>query len=455
MSQNNEFSSKLGLLLTTLGSAVGLGCIWRFPAEVQANGGGAFLLVFILCTIVLGIPVMLAEFTVGRAGKSDAISSLANLGARKVGWLVGGLGLLAGLLVLSFYAVVCGWTFEYLVASLTGDMFSGIDVNMPEEQIEAALQSKMHTMIHTPWLPLGATLLMLVATMGVLVGGVQNGIERLSKVMMPALFIVLIIFVVVAAMAPGATAGYEYFLKPDFSKITFNTVLAALGQAFFSLSLGMAILITYGSYFPKDTNLGKTSAIVAILGLLVAVMMGMIIFPLMLSFNQTEGIEGTTLLFMTMPELFVYMPMSWLWSALFFFLVLVAAMTSCVSFAEPLVALLTQRLGLKRLAACLIVLIPLVILSSICSLSQMHDTCLTVGGVPFFDFLNQSATDYLLTLSSVVLCVWLGWFAPKTLLRDQLTNEGSLKIWYYGIVRFTLRYVAPILILFVFLESFL
>ena len=453
---NTQFSSKLGLLLTTLGSAVGLGCVWRFPAEVQENGGGAFLLIFILCTLVLGIPAMLAEFSVGRAGRGDAIGAMVNLGWKKSGWVIGGCATLACALIMSFYMVVCGWTLEYFVASITGDMFSGIDVNMPEAQIEGALKAKMDYMVHSTWLPLGSTILMLVASVGVLFGGVQKGLERMAKVLMPALFIILLIFVVVAAMAPGAAEGYKYFLEPDFSKISVLTVLNALGQAFFSLSLASAVLVTFGSYFPKDTNLGRTASTVALLGLFVALMVGMIIFPLLLTFNQDHSsVEGTTLIFMTMPELFVYMPMPQLWSILFFYLLLVAAVTSCIALAESLVAFFTQHLNLSRTKACLLVILILLPLTSLCSLSQAYGLDLRIGGMLVFDFINNFATNILLPLGAVMLCVWFGWFAPKRLLESELTNHYTHKIWYYGLVRFTLRFLAPTLIMLVFIESFL
>ncbi|MCF0218895.1 MAG: sodium-dependent transporter [Muribaculaceae bacterium] len=449
-----QFASKLGLLLATLGSAVGLGSVWRFPAEVQTNGGGAFLLIFILCTIVLGIPVMLAEFAIGRAGRGDTVSSLEKLGGKKLGWSVGGLALLAGLLILSFYIVVCGWTFEYFCASISGDLFSGFDANSAEADIKSALTRKMDFMVHSTWMPLIATFLMLATTIGIVAGGVRGGIERLSKLLMPALFIILALFVVVAAMTPGALDGYRYFLEPDFSKISADTVLAALGQAFFSLSLGMGLLITYGSYFPKTTNMCSTAVSVALLGLLVAVMMGMIIFPLVLTFGHGDAdVQGTTLIFMTMPELFVYLPMSQLWSILFFFLLLVAAITSCVSVAEALVALAIKRLKMERITACLLVLAILTPLSALCSLSQMTDTSFTVGGITVFDLFNNFATNYMLPLGSAALCVWLGWFAPKDLFREQLTNKGTLRIWYFGFIRFSLRFIAPILIMYIFIKS--
>lgn len=445
------FSSKIGLIAATVGSAVGLGNVWRFPAETQSNGGAAFLIIYIACVFLLGIPVMLAEFSIGRAGRSDAVGCLKNLGAPRSWWGVGGMAILASYLILCFYMVVAGWTGEYLWQSITGELYEGAVTDM-----KAVFAARMNEYISTTWEPLWATFVMIVLNIGILLGGVQKGIERLSNVLMPMLFLLLAIFCVKALTLPDAAAGVEFFLRPDWSAVTPQTLLNALGQAFFSLSLGMGILITYASYFPKDTKLAKIAVTVSLLDMLVAVMMGLIIFPAVTSFGlQGEGIEGATLVFVTLPEVFMHMPGTRIWSLLFFLLLTVAALTSTISIAEVSVAFIRDRFRMSRPKAVLAVMLPLFLFSSVCSLSQGVLSHITVYGRNIFDFLDTLATNMMLPLVSIGLCIWLGWFAPKGLLTSQLSNNGTLRTWLIAPVRFIIRYIAPVLILLVFICAFL
>lgn len=442
------FSSKIGLIAATVGSAVGLGNIWRFPAETQANGGAAFLIIYIACVFLLGIPVMLAEFTVGRSGRSDAVGCFKKLGAPRGWWSVGALGIIASYLITCFYMVVAGWTIEYLWQSLTGALYEPI----PGEDMKMAFSDRMQEYISTTWRPIWATVIMIVINAGVLLAGVQKGIERLSNILMPVLFLLLAIFCVQSLSLPNAAEGVEYFLKPDWNLVTPQTFLNALGQAFFSLSLGMGILITYASYFPKDTKLTRTAVTVSLLDMLVAVMMGIIIFPAVTSFGlQGEGIEGATLVFVTLPEVFESMPGTQIWSVLFFLLLSIAALTSTISISEVSVAFIRDRFKLSRAKAVLAVMSPLLIFSTICSLSQGVLSDYTLFGRNIFDFLDTLATNIMLPIGSIGLCIWLGWFAPKGLLKKELTNEGTLKMPLYQVIHFIIRWIAPILILTVFI----
>lgn len=449
--KNLTFSSKIGLIAATVGSAVGLGNIWRFPAVAQANGGGAFLIIYIGCVILLGIPVMLAEFSIGRAGKSDAIGSMKSLGAGK-GWRsFGGLSIMAAYLILSFYMVVVGWTVEYLWESITGELYANVGPDM-----KTTFAGHMKEYISDTWTPMVATVIMIVINIGVLLGGVQKGIERLSNWLMPVLFVLLVVFCIRALSFEKALEGYTFFLRPDWSVVTSGTFISALGQAFFSLSLGMGVLVTYSSYFPGDTNLTKTAVTVSLLDLLVAVMMGLIIFPAVMSFGLNgEGIEGATLVFVTLPEVFMQMHGTQIWSILFFLLLAVAALTSTISVAEVAVACIRDRFKVSRLKAVLIVMLPLFVISPICSLSQGALSGVTIFGLSIFNFLDTLATNVLLPVVSIGLCIWLGWFAPKGLLSDQLSNAGSLKTRLAMPIRFIIRWVAPLLILTVFICGFL
>ena len=449
--KNLTFSSKIGLIAATVGSAVGLGNIWRFPAVAQANGGGAFLIIYIGCVILLGIPVMLAEFSIGRAGKSDAIGSMKSLGAGK-GWRsFGGLSIMAAYLILSFYMVVVGWTVEYLWESITGELYANVGPDM-----KSTFAGHMKEYISDTWTPMVATVIMIVINIGVLLGGVQKGIERLSNWLMPVLFVLLVVFCIRALSFEKALEGYTFFLRPDWSVVTSGTFISALGQAFFSLSLGMGVLVTYSSYFPGDTNLTKTAVTVSLLDLLVAVMMGLIIFPAVMSFGLNgEGIEGATLVFVTLPEVFMQMHGTQIWSILFFLLLAVAALTSTISVAEVAVACIRDRFKVSRLKAVLIVMLPLFVISPICSLSQGTLSGVTIFGLSIFNFLDTLATNVLLPVVSIGLCIWLGWFAPKGLLSDQLSNADSLKTRLALPIRFIIRWIAPLLILTVFICGFL
>lgn len=364
MAKKAEFGSKIGLIAATVGSAVGLGNIWRFPAEVQSNGGAAFLLVYILCVFILGIPVMLTEFSLGRKGGSDAVGSLKNVGAPKIWWGVGGMAILASYLILCFYMVVAGWTFEYLWQSITGHLYEPV---AGAEGLNGQFSAHMREFITESWNPLVNTYVVIIINLVILLKGVQKGIEPVSM-----------------------------------------------------------------------------------LDLLVAVMMGIIIFPAVMSFNLAgEGLEGATLVFVTLPEVFTKMPGTQLWSILFFLLLLVAALTSTISISEVSIRFLQDRFRLSRVKACVVVLMPLFIFSSICSLSNGVLSHYTIGGMNIFNALDSFATNILLPLGSLLLCIYMGWKAPHTLLGDEITNYGTLRVRFLKVILFIIKYVAPVLILIV------
>ncbi len=455
MSTKSEFASKIGLIAATVGSAVGLGNVWRFPAEAQTNGGSAFLLLYIVCVLFLGVPVMLAEFSLGRGSKSDAIGAFLHFSPGRKWWLIGATSVLASYLILCYYMVVAGWTLEYLVESIGGGLFENT-TDIGGGELRGIFSAKMDEYISTDLRPLLYTLVLIAINTGVLLGGVSGGIERLSNIMMPVLFVILVAMCVVSLSLPNASAGVEYFLAPDFSKITPSTVINALGQAFFSLSLGMGILITFSSYYPKDTRLTRTSVVVALSSLLVAVLMGLIIFPAVKSFGlDNESLRGATLVFVTLPEIFVNLPLPRLWASLFFFLLFVAALTSSVSIAEVSIATLQDRFKWGRRKATLCVLLPLVAFSSLCSLSFGSLSDFYVFGKTVFDLLDWFTTDILLPFVSLGVCVYVGWFAPKTLVGDQLTNDGNLKAPMRKAFFVIIRYIAPLLIALIFINNYL
>lgn len=455
MATTPKFASKIGLIAATVGSAVGLGNVWRFPAETQANGGAAFLLLYIGCIFLLGIPVMTAEFALGRGGESDAAGVYARVTPRRRHWrLAGGFSVLASYLILSFYMVVSGWTLEYLLRSVTGELYSALPADLGAD--EAVFASRMSAYIASAWSPIVFTVIMVMSNLGILLLGVQKGIEKMSNIAMPLLFLLLLGFVGVALSLPGAAEGVSFFLRPDFSAITGRTLINALGQAFFSLSLAMGILVTYASYYPPQTRLTRTAVTVALLDLLVAIMMGLIIFPAVMSFGLTDSsLEGSTLVFVTLPEIFVRMGAPSLWSSLFFLLLTVAAFTSTISLAEVSVAFVGQRLKCRRRTACLIVVLPLLVLSPVCSLSVGPWSGYTICGMTIFDFLDNVTTNYMLPIGGILLCIYMGWVAPRDFFRRQLTNDGTIRAAVLPAILFIVRYVAPLLIAVILLSPYL
>lgn len=452
MAGKTQFGSRIGLIAATVGSAVGLGNIWRFPAEAQSNGGAAFLLIYIVCVAVLGIPVMLAEFSLGRGTGRDAVASFQKLSPKTQWWVGGALATLASYLILSFYLVVAGWTLEYLWESITGGLYSGTGT----EGMEVTFKEKMGEYISGSWEPLLATYAIIGINILVLLKGVQKGIEKMSNILMPALFLLLVFFCIAALTLPQASEGLKYFFNPHFSKITAETVVNALGQAFFSLSLGMGILITYSAYYPKKTNLVSTAATVSFLDLMVAILMGMIIFPAVMSFGlDGESLEGATLVFVTLPEVFASMPLTRFWSTLFFLLLLVAAVTSTISLAEVSIAFVSERLKIGRKKACWIVMLPLVALSSVCSLSQGPISHIKIFSLNIFDFLDTVATNLMLPTAAILSCLFLGWIAPKAFLRKELTNNGKINKRIAGFIFGVVRYLAPALIAVILIAKFL
>lgn len=448
-----QFGSKIGLIAATVGSAVGLGTVWRFPAETQAGGGAAFLILYIACVIILGIPVMLAEFSMGRASQSDAVGSYAKLGKNKA-WQLGGLlAVLAATLITMFYMVVGGWTLEYLTNSVTGDLFRTLENHTNATE---CFTDTMQQYVYSDFMPVVNTILMVLLNIGVLIGGVQKGIERLSTITMPILFVLLAIFCCYTLSLPNADEGIKYFLSPDFSKITPSTIISALGQAFFSLSLGMGILVTYGSYFPERAKLRQTSVIVCLSTLLVAVLMGMIIFPALTSFGMTDSaVAGTTLVFVTLPEIFTHMPGTQLWAIAFFALLLIAALTSTVSLAEVPIAYIQRRFNTRRKTAVLVTLIPMMLFSSICAMSFGSLETIRICGENLFNFLDGITSDIMLPVVAFTTCLFIGWFAPKGLLRSQLGVRDGERSLSASFVTLSIKVIAPACIIAILISNIL
>lgn len=454
MAAKVTFSSRVGLIAATVGSAVGLGNIWRFPAETQSNGGSAFLIVYILCILCLGIPIMLAEFSLGRGGRGDAESVFRKLAPNSKWWIAGALAILAAYIICAFYMVVAGWTLEYLWQSITGDLYTVSDISA--QAMESGFKNKMQEYVCSDWNPLVNTYILIALNLVILMGGVQKGIERMSNILMPILFLLLLIFAGVSLSLPGASEGLKFFFAPDFSKITPEVIVNALGQSFFSLSLGMGILITYSSYYPKNTKLVSTAFTVSFLDLLVAILMGIIIFPAISSFGLNNAtLEGTTLVFVTLPEIFASMPLTRLWSTLFFLLLIVAALTSTISISEVPIAWIQDKYKKSRKVACCIVLLPLFLFSAICSLSFGSLSYIKIAGLGIFDFLDTFATNILLPVVSILTCLFIGWKLKPEFFKNEITNSNTIYNKVYPYILFIIKYCAPPMLLIILIASFI
>ncbi len=453
MASPAKFSTKIGIIAATIGSAIGLGNVWRFPAETQANGGAAFLIVYVACVLVLGVPVMVAEFAIGRRGNSDAIGSIRNItGKKKPYWLIGVLAVIVPYIILCYYMVVSGWTFSYLVHSIDGALYTP---NAGDAGVD--FTEKMRHYVLSDYSPLIMTFIVIALNYGVLMFGVRKGIERLSNFAMPVLFVILFVFCIYVLTLPGAGSGVKYFLSPDFTKVTPTTFINALSQAFFSLSLGMGILVTYAAYYPKETKLARTASTVSVLDMFVAIMMGLIIFPAIGAFGDLDNSEiaGSTLIFVTLPEIFNQMPSPCLWSTLFFILLNIATLTSTVSIAEVAIASVQHRFKIGRKVSTLIVIAPLLVFSSICSLSLGRWSGFTIFGMTIFDAFDYFATNIMLPIVAFLMCVYIAWIAPRNILNDEITNNGTLRSRFYRIVIFIIRYIAPFMIALIFVGNFI
>ena len=446
MDSRGSFGSKLGVVLASAGSAVGLGNIWRFPTEVGRNGGAAFILIYLLCVVLLAMPVMVSEFVIGRASKTNTVHSYRVLAPGKPWVLTGFMGVLAGVLVLSFYSVVAGWTLNYTVESLTGQLMHSRDF--------AAHFSKFSA---HPLRPLLYVYLFLLLTHFVVSRGVRNGIERYSKLMMPLLFIILLLLVAVSITMPGSSTGLTFLLRPDFSKITVSTVLEAMGQAFYSLSVAMGCICTYASYFSKDVKLVNTAFKVAGIDTMIAIMSGVIIFPAVFSVGITPD-AGPSLVFIALPNVFQQAfgnipAMGYIVSVLFYGLLVLATLTSVISLQEVVTAYLSEEFSLSRAKAAGIVTMVCVFVGSLCALSMGPLKDFTIGGRNLFDFFDFFSGQIMLPIGGFLIALFVGWFMRRRVIWEQLTNQSSIPGRGIRTIIVLLKFFVPFLILLIFLSG--
>ena len=439
----DSFGSKFGVIAATAGSAIGLGNIWRFPYIAGENGGAAFLIIYLGFIVAIGIPVMLSEFTIGRSAQKNAFGSFKKLAPNRPWYLIGLMGVVAAFMILAFYTAVAGWTLEYIYQSVING-FAGKD--------SGELNSMFNSFTSGTWRPLLWFFVFMALTAFIIMAGVQKGIEKYTKILMPVLFVLLIALVIRSVTLPGAEKGINFLFKPDFSKITASTVLEALGQAFFSLSIGMGTLITYGSYIQKKDNLGSTAFSVAFTDTFIAILAGVAIFPAVFAFNINPS-EGTGLVFITLPNIFQQMPGGYFFSLMFFLLLGVAALTSTISVLEVIVAFFVEELKLKRRIATILATSSVSVLGIMCVMSSGLMAGVKIFGLTVFDLLDFTSANILLPLGGLFIVLFVAWYMGKNEAKKELSNNGELKAGYVPLYMFIIKFIAPLAIAFIFLQG--
>ena len=446
MTERGNFGSKIGIVLATAGSAVGLGNIWRFPYMTGQNGGAAFLLMYVACIMLLGVPGMVSEFIVGRHAQTNAARAYDKLSDGRPWRFVVYLGILTSTIILGFYAVVAGWCLQYLYASVAGQMQG--DSQYVQEYFVAFSSNA--------WKPVVCGLLFIVMTHLIVVRGVRKGIEKASKWLMPILLILLVVLVIASCSLPGAIEGVKFLLKPDFSKISGDVMLEALGQAFFSLSLGTACLCTYASYFSRTTNLLHSAGQIALLDTMIAILSGLLIFPAAASVGIGAD-SGPSLIFITLPNVFQQafgsMPVvGYVVSIMFYALLVFAALTSTISMHEIGTAFFTEEFQMPRKYAAWVVTVLAGVLCLLCSWS-VGAINIEVMGLSLMDFCDQLTANFMLPVGGMLACLFVGWYIPRQVVHDEFTNYGQLNHSFYRVYLFAVRYVCPVCIILVFLHQ--
>ena len=444
-----SFGSRLGVILATAGSAVGLGNIWRFPYMAGQNGGAVFILIYVFCVLLLGIPCMISEFIIGRHGQANTARAYRKVSGGTAWSLIGYMGVLTGFLISGYYAVVSGWCLEYVWASLIGSLEGSPEV----------VKSYFGTFSQDPVKPVFWTLLILLATYLIIENGVRDGIERASKLMMPTLFILLLVIVVAACMLPNASKGIEFLFKPDWDMVNGDVFLGALGQSFYSMSIAMGCICTYASYFSKSTNLTGSAVQIGIIDSVVAILAGLMIFPAAFSVGVNPD-SGPSLIFITLPNVFQQafgnVPVvGYVISLLFYLLLSLAALTSLMSLHEVSTSFFQEEFRITRKMAALIVTVSCCVIGAFCSLSLgpsgqfMH-----LLGKTLFDLFDFVTGQIFLPIVGFLTCILIGWFVPHKLVRDEFTNYGTLRVTrFFHVYLFLVKYVCPICILFIFLHQ--
>ena len=437
------FGSKLGIIAAAAGSAIGLGNIWKFPYITGEYGGAAFIIIYLICIMLIGLPVMLSAFIIGRRGQKNVVGSYRRLAPKTSWYFTGVLGVIASMMILGFYGVVAGWTLDYVVSAGSGSLLG---------QSPEAFEGNFVSLISSTWTPILYQLGFMIVTGVIVIAGVKKGIEKYSKILMPLLLLMLIVLVIRGLTLPNAMGGVEFLFKPDFSKLSVEAVIAALGHAFFSLSVGTGTMLTYGSYISKKENLTSTAIQVTLADTGIALLAGLAIFPAVFAFN-IEPDSGVGLVFMILPNVFQQIPGGAIFAILFFGLLAVAALTSSISILEVVVAYFSEELKISRKMATVLSTVIISIIGVFASLSQGSLSNITIGGLNIFDTLDFIASYNIMPLGGLLMCLFVGYKLKKSDVLDELTNGGKLRAGLLPIFFFLVRIIAPILIAIVYLNS--
>ena len=445
--QRGFWGSRFGFILAASGSAIGLGNIWKFPYIVGENGGGAFVLIYLICIFIIGTPIMLAEFTLGRKTNLNPVGAFNYLKPNSAFTGIGYMGVLAGFLILSFYGVVGGWTFAYVVKSVTGSVLSFTSPKEAGVFFGNFISSTGEALFyHALFMGLCITIVL---------RGVHSGIERACEILMPTLVLFLFILMIRSLTLDGAMEGVGFYLNPDFSKISVNTVLIALGQAFFSLSLGMGCMITYGSYLSEKENLISSTVYVVMFDTLIALLVGMVIFPAVFSMGL-EPTEGPSLVFSVLPTVFTSMPMGHVVSIIFFTLLAIAAITSGISLLEVVVAYFIDQRGWQRKKAVIIVGSSIFAFGIPSGLSFGAMAELKLMGMTFFDHVDNIASNYLLPLGGMLTAIFVGWiWGTNNAYVEIEKHKNKFNFPWAECWEFLIRYITPVAVGIVFLAKVL
>ena len=446
--KRDSFGSRFGALVAMAGSAVGLGNLWRFPYLVGENGGAAFIIIYILLSFVICLPIFISEFVIGRRSQKNAFAAFRDLSGGSAWRWVGLFTIIVPLIVLSYYSVIGGWSVEYLLKSVT--------LSFTGEASQSVFHSMFTDFVSSTWAPLIAHTAFLLVTTLIVIVGIKDGIEKFSKVMMPLLFFMVVAIAIYSMTLPGASAGLDYLFNPDFSKITGKALAAALGQAFFSLSLGFGTIMTYASYVSKKENIMFQSAATAVSDLMFALIAGMAIMPAVFAFGLNPQ-SGPGLVFETLPFVFGQMPAGGAVAILFFLALLVAALTSSISMLEVAVAYLVEEKKFSRLWACVVLFAVCWVVGAVCSLSFGPLSDIKIDGGNIFDFFDNLSSNILMTLGSLLTVLFVGWRLKKTDVYDEFTNGGTLSrnAKLFGVLWFLIRYVCPLAIAAIFISGLL
>ena len=444
----DSFGSRFGALVAMAGSAVGLGNLWRFPYLVGENGGAAFIIIYILLSFLICLPIFISEFVIGRRSQKNAFAAFRDLSGGSAWRWVGLFTVIVPLVVLSYYSVIGGWSIEYLIKSATFSFTVG--------ESQASMNTFFTDFVSSTWAPLIMHTLFLLATTLIVMVGIKDGIEKFSKVMMPLLFFIVIAIAVYSLTLPGAGKGVDYLFKPDFSKIDGKACAAALGQAFFSLSLGFGTILTYASYVDKKENSLFQSTATAVSDLMFALIAGVAIMPAVFAFGLNPQ-SGPGLVFETLPYVFSQMPAGGIIAIAFFVALLVAALTSSISMLEVAVAYLVEEKGFKRISASLLVFAGCWLVGAVCSLSFGPLSDVHLFSQSIFDFFDNLSSNILMTLGSLLTVIFVGWRLKKTDVYDEFTNGGSLStnVKLFGLLWFLIRYICPLAIISIFIYGLL